>query len=225
MKAFVPFYDAYVLIEAKEKTQDHVADCIIDRRYTKLQYMVFAGILKDSDENSLETNLRQPGKWIDEALKAQAARKVEQAAPETPAKTTTTNESSLLARSILRSENSIEDKLGANLLKESLTHEAVDNYRSQIALQHQSKEEIEKALQEAVEIIFDAETEDLPLYASAHWQFLVDLRYRFDKLKNVQKSIRRSNTIAKKKAKGVSNGRQMLGENTNRGTTPQKETI
>jgi hypothetical protein len=168
--------------------------------------MVFSLILRDSDEKNLEVNLRQPARWIEEALKAQTTRKVEQKTQGTPEPITSSKGVTLLSRTILRSEDSIQDKLGANLLKQSLTQDSVDNYRSQIALQHQSQEEVDKALQEAVEIIFEADTEDLPLYASSHWQFLVDLRYRFDKLKNVQKSIRRSNTIAKKKSKEVSNG-------------------
>jgi hypothetical protein len=204
MRTFVPFYDTYVLIEAKEKKPDHAYDCVVDTRYTKLQYMVFAMLLKDSTVDTFETNLRQPGKWIGEALKAQAARKVEQASAEKVKEILSSSRgeqsgTSRLARDIFQNQDNIHNLLGSNLLKENLTHEAVEDFRSQIALQNQTTEEIEAALKEATEIIFEAEVEDLPMYSSSNWQFLVDLRYRFTKLKNIEKSVKRSITIAKNK--------------------------
>jgi len=187
MKAFIPFYDAYVLLDAKEQTDTHKTDCIIDRRYTKLQFMVFAMILRDSSPETLEANLRQPGQWIAEALKAQEARsvqtiqkKVEEAAP-APIRNPTR-----LQKSLMVAERVIDDKLGSNLLKESLTQDVVtDDKKAQIALLHQSEDEVREALKEAYEILFEAEEDDLPLYSTSRWQSLIDLRYRF---KNIQEA-------------------------------------
>ena len=229
MKTFVPFSDVYVLINAKEKTKEHAYDCVVDRQYTKLQYMTFAMIMRDSTAGTLEANLLKPSKWIKEALSAQEVRKIEQKTTEQVEKSFSPSgerpRTGLFAKDIFKTEVAIYEKLGCNLIKESLTHDAVKDYKSQIAIQHQTEEQIEEALREAHEILFKADLDEMPLYSSSGWQFLVDLRQRFSNLINLQKSVRRSNTIAKKKAKAkeASDGGPLLGEDTNRGATPTEQ--
>ena len=50
LKAHCPFYDSYALIGANSK--DEKFKCVIDRRYPKLQYHVFAMILEEATQET-----------------------------------------------------------------------------------------------------------------------------------------------------------------------------
>jgi hypothetical protein len=128
-------------------------DCVIDRRFTKLSYQVFSMILDESTPETLEDNLRNSEEYIKRARNIRRKRQMK-----------------------------YDEKTG--MMKQKLIHSHVDeNYRTEgVALESEGPEAVKASLEEAREILFDAEYEELPLYSAAAWQFCVDLKYNFEKI-------------------------------------------
>lgn len=135
------------------KDKNKAHDCVIDRRFTKLSYQVFSMILEASTPETLEENLRNPEKYIKRARNIRRKRVIEY--------------------------NPEEGKLKTKIL-----HSHVDeNYRTEgMALEQEGPQAIKASIDDAREIIFDADYDELPLYANAGWQFLIDMKYNFEKI-------------------------------------------
>jgi len=135
------------------KKEDKPHDCVIDRRFTKLSYQVFFMILEDSTPETLEDNLRSPEEFIKRAQNIRRKRQMK-----------------------------YDPKTGR--MKTKLIHNHVDEeFRTEgVALEQEGPETVKASLEEAREILFDAEYNDLPLYSSAGWQFCVDLKYNFERI-------------------------------------------
>jgi hypothetical protein len=156
-------------------------DCVIDRRFTKLSYQVFSMILDDSTTDNFESNLLNPEYFIHKAKNIRRKRKMK-----------------------------YDEKTGR--MKTKLGHTHVDSdYRTEgVALESEGTKAITDSLKQAHEILFEADEFDLPLYASAPWQFCVDLKYNFEKIgtepeeKPIAKFPKKIED-QKKKVKGVFN--------------------
>jgi len=128
-------------------------DCVIDRRFTKLSYQVFSMILEASTPETLEEALKNPDEYIKRAQNIRRKRQME-----------------------------YDEKTHKMTVKLIHTHVDEDFRTEGVALEKETPKAIKASLEEAREILFDAEYDDLPLYAAASWQFCVDLKYNFERI-------------------------------------------
>ena len=135
------------------KDDKKMHDCVLDRRFTKLSYQVFSMILGDATPENLQGLLREPDDFIKRAQNIRRKRKMEY-------------------------------DPGTGQMKTKLLQNHVgDDFRTEgVALERETPTAVKASLEEAREILFDAEFDELPLYTTASWQFLIDLKYSFDRI-------------------------------------------
>ena len=166
------------------KDKNKAHDCVIDRRFTKLSYQVFSMILEASTPENLEENLRNPEEYIKRA------------------------------RNIRRKRHMEYDR-NTRMMKTHLRQSHVkEDYRTEgVALESEGPKAIKASIDDAREIIFDTEYDELPLYDNAGWQFLVDMKYNFEKIGNsgkekvTPKFPNKIDDLKKKVKKAFNNGK------------------
>jgi hypothetical protein len=143
--------------------EESKVSCVIDRRFTKISYQVFSMILNDSTPENFEDKLKNPQEYIKQAQNIRRKRKVEY--------------------------DSKKHSLNTNIKQNHVN----DDHRTEgISLETETPKAIKASLKEAHEILFVADVEDMPLYSNAAWQFLVDLRYNFQRIGQAPAALVRS---------------------------------